>query len=371
VSSRIRVGIVALVAIAMALQIFLPSQDTRQFDTTTYGTLRNGFRVLHDLLVELGAPVERFHDEVGHLPSTATAWWIRPSGFCAGTDVASELMASQSAWIDGGGTAVVVLPDRITPDDVCRFSGETLALRDRDDTKGILTGLGPDRAVDTHLRTISKFDDGWTVRVHWATKPFVLERAQGRGRLVVIADGRILENGTLADDEGASLFAVDLVRAYGAPRFVEADQGLLDARSRSAILYLARSPAIALFAGLVLTGVLVAWRGALVPPRTIDDDPLPAPTLTTFVGSLARLYAGSRDYGRLLARYRDLTARRLRAHLGLPPHASLDAVVERIERTRPAVRGVRAALVEDRAATPDAFSAAVARLDSLAAEVIG
>jgi hypothetical protein len=362
--------IVALVAVGIALQLFIPSEDTGAFEPTTYGTRRNGFRVVHDLLVELGAPVERFHDEIGRLPTSGTAWWIAPFGVCAGSD--DDRTTALLGWVRGGGTAVVFLPDPTASDRTCRFAGSAMHLEGLDaDANRRLSGMGPNRVVEAgRLRTFRNLDEGWTVRARWAGQPFIVERSDGSGRLVVVADAKILENETLADDD-AALFAVDLVRAFGPPRIVEAEQRLLDARSRSAILYLLRSPAVPLFAGLVLTGILAAWRGALVPPRTIDAEPLPAPTLQTFVASLARLYAGSRDYARLLARYRDLTARRLRPHLGLPPHASLDAVAERIERTHPRLEGVRSALVDERPATADAFHAAVARLDTLAAEVIG
>jgi hypothetical protein len=162
------------------------------------------------------------------------------------------------------------------------------------------------------------------------------------------------------------------VRAYGAPHVVEQVDAADAGRSRSAIVYLLRSPAIALLVGLALTGVLAAWSGSLIPPRTVDVDPVPAPTLQRYVASLATLYAGSHDYPRLLARYRELTARRLRRYLGLPAHASLDTVAARVERARPAVRDARALLVDAMDPTSAAdLHAAVARLDALAAEVIG
>jgi hypothetical protein len=288
-------------------------------------------------------------------------------------------MAAPRAWIEAGGTGVVFVPQTVKPVASCEIAGTTLALSNAHSAGDRLSELGPDRFVKSVRLNVfhdldphrSGFDEGWTIRARYSTEPFVIERPLGRGRLVVVADARVLQNETLSSDDGAALFAVDLVRAFGPPRIVEAEQRLLDARSRSAIVYLARSPAMALFAGLVLTGLLVAWRGGLVPARTIDVEPVPAPTLQTFVGSLARLYAGSHDYPRLLARYRDLTARRLRASLGLPANAPLEALVERIERTHPNVSGARATLMEARAGgSAEAFHAVIARLDALAAKVI-
>jgi hypothetical protein len=367
-----RVGIVALVVLALGIELFVPQEDTRTLDATTYGTMPWGYRAVHDLLVELGAPAERFHDELDRLPTDATAWWITPPGLCLEVDDTPP-MEAPGAWIDAGGTGIVFLPD--LPDaehaERCRLGDVVLPSRAPQRAGGdVVAGLGTDRKVVTKLDTFTA-DDGWTVRARVAGEPFVLERAVGRGRLVAVADARILQNANLTGGDTA-LVAVDLVRAFGAPRFVEAvDEAGLSARSRSAIAYLVRSPAIALFAGLVLTGLLAAWGGNLVPPRTVGPDPIPAPTLQTFVTSLARLYAGSHDYARLLARYRDATARRLRRHFGMAPTTPLDAVAARVERARPALRDARAVLVAQTATTQAAFDAAVARLDALATEVIG
>jgi hypothetical protein len=370
VTQRARVAIVAFVVVAVAISLFVPTEDARTIDATTHGTMPWGYRAVHDLLTELGVSAGRFEDDVDALPASTTAWWLSMPALCLDLDDASDPTEGPRAWIASGGVGVVFLPGGARTG---RCHLGAMALPPTRESKGNapLLGLGPDRDVRvTPLRTFTDVDDAWIVRATRGGEPFVIERRLEDGTLVLVADARIVENRALADGDDA-LVAVDLVRAYGAPRVVEEPPWLLAGRARSTIGYLLSSPAIALLAGLALTALVVAWHGSLVPPRTIDGDSVPAPTLQAFVASLATLYAGSRDYPRLVARYRELTARRLRRHLGLPPHASLETVATRVERMRPALRA-RALLLE-RVDAPDAarFQSTVAGLDALAGEVLG
>src|SRR5207249_329641 len=102
-----------------------------------------------------------------------------------------------------------------------------------------------------------------------------------------------------------SPLVVDLVHTFGAPQFYQDEQGRRARRSAAA--YLATSPALLVFCGLALTGVLFAWQGSLVPPRALPGPDTAEPGLDAFVDSLAALYAGTRDHPRVLARYRELT----------------------------------------------------------------
>ena len=103
--------------------------------------------------------------------------------------------------------------------------------------------------------------------------------------------------------------------------------------------------------------------------RDLDLDPA-APTLETFVASMASLYAGSRDHGRVLERYRELTAARLKRHFGLPQEVSTTALAERIRRERRLAPGRLERLTESQ---PDAsageLAAAAGELDELVEEV--
>jgi hypothetical protein len=204
---------------------------------------------------------------------------------------------------------------------------------------------------------------GWDVAARVDGEPFILERALGAGRLVVVADPSFLWNRWLPRADAAPL-ALDFVRAYGVPRIDERAHGLSPARS--ALRVLAGSWAAPFFAGLALFGGVFAWLGAALPRRLVGDAPPPAPTLETYVASLASYYGASREYPRIFERYRELSARRLRRALGLPPDAPLARVEERAARTRGAdAEGL--ALLAGATAVSDArgLARAAARLDEL------
>ena len=362
------VFVVAAIALAVVVMV-VPEPDTRGIESNTHGTMPWGYRAVHDLLVELGFPVVRHDESPRRLPTTATAWWVARRSTCPEYSTAERSRAAGD-WVTAGGTAVVFLPPTAAGP-LC-IEG-TFAVPDRTPggkaTRAEIDGLGdgPKRALDINgLMTFDTAGD-WIVRATRTTRPLVLEQVLGKGRVVAVADERLLYNSNLATADTAPL-VVDLVRVYGPPVFVERTSPFA-AMHTTPILYLARSSAAALLAGLLLTGILVAWRGGLVPARTIDRPEVPAPTLDVFVDSLARLYAGTQDHVRVLLRYRELVAGRLRRHLRMPPHTPLETVVARLETTRPAVRALLLAPPE--VPTPAELRAMVARLDAFAHEVIG
>jgi hypothetical protein len=136
--------------------------------------------------------------------------------------------------------------------------------------------------------------------------------------------------------------------------------------------HLVRSPALAVFVGLALTGVLFAWRGAALPPRAEHAAAAPGPGVEAFVDSLAALYASTRDHARVLARYRELTAARLRRHFGLPPDTPLAVLVARLGRD-PALSAPAVAMLASGGPVADEESlrTAVQALDDLVAEAAG
>ncbi len=170
-------------------------------------------------------------------------------------------------------------------------------------------------------------DGGLRVRARVDGAPFVLEKRVGAGRLVVVADGRFLTNAWL-DRADAAPLALDLVRAFGVPAFDERSHGLR--REQRALVYLAGSPALPVFGGLVALGLLALWRGSALPRRAVAEADPGAPELERFVDSLATLYARSRDHAQVARRYRELSVARLRRRLGLPPETPARAVVERL-----------------------------------------
>jgi hypothetical protein len=185
----------------------------------------------------------------------------------------------------------------------------------------------------------------------------------GTGRLVLVADARVLRNQTL-DRADAAPLVMDLVRAYGVPRFDERSHGLH--RERSPLRYLLRSPALPFLLGALALGLLTVWYGHALPPRGGDEVAAGAPTLVAFVDSLARLYARSGDHARVWARYRQLATARLRRHFGLPPDTPLAALLDRLARTRRLSSEQLAQLGDEHAVrSAAALHAAVRALDAL------
>jgi hypothetical protein len=194
-----------------------------------------------------------------------------------------------------------------------------------------------------------------------------LERQWGAGRLVVVADTGFTRNQWL-DSEDAAPLAVDLVRRYGIPVFDEREHGFLS--ETSAVRYLATSPAWPVFAGLLFLGALFAWWGTALPARSVEESDPETPTLATFVDSMAALYSRSRDHSRLLERYRQLTAARLRRHFGVSPEVPVAALAERIERDRQVALDALQRLTHRRRVDGAKELAAAAReLDELVREV--
>jgi hypothetical protein len=162
---------------------------------------------------------------------------------------------------------------------------------------------------------------------------------------------------------------MDLARAFGAPRFDERSHGLH--RERHPVRFLLASAARLPLAGGLVLALLFVWAGAAWAPRRISDATVGAPTLDEFVDSLARLYAGTGDYARVLERYRELTAARLRRHFGLAAEIPLSELIDRVARGRRVDRAALARLAGG-AAPADAagLRAAVRRLDALVAEAV-
>jgi len=369
-----RISAVAAFAVLLVIGIFR-TDDRGDATPTTVGTLPFGYRALFDLLTELGYPVARSGGEP-ELPSDATVWWIEPAGVACGAPGAGGEWPFAS-WVEAGGRAVVFLPGspRATrcrlgdavplPDQLVRASAGA-SPRERGEHP-LVTGDVTPHARSLRSAGLPFADAGdWMVRARLGDHPFVLERALGRGQLVVVADAAFLSNVQL-DQADAAPLALDLVEAYGAPRFFE--PGAAAGAGRGSVAYLATSPALALFAGMALTGLLFAWQGSLVPPRAAGDAGPGAPSLETFVDSLAALYAATRDHSRVLERYRELTAARLRRHFGLAPDTPLATLIERLRRERRAAPAAIDLLAAGAGARDEAALRAAARaLDGLVRE---
>jgi hypothetical protein len=106
-----------------------------------------------------------------------------------------------------------------------------------------------------------------------------------------------------------------------------------------------------------------------VPPRRLPDASIPAPDLGTFVDSLATLYAGTQDHGRVIERYRELTAGRLRRLLGLPPGTPAALLEQHLaRRPRLPAEGLAAFVSTHRTTSRAELERQVAALDALVRE---
>jgi len=391
----------AAVAAFFALLVLglLTGQDPRDLGQTSFGKLPLAYGAWFDLLRELGLPVARSFVRPDALPAGATVWWIEPNGLAksAPPPDADEpprppsplAGAPLAGFALRGGTAVVLLPVGLdpAPPAVEAVAGLAVPARharvsaDVDAKDAAPTALqviepGPiaslARSLVLEAPVVFDADDDalgdWRVAAWLDGAPFVLERTIGARRHVVAADARFVSNRWL-DQGDAALLAMDLVRAYGTPRIDEHEHGI--AAQRGTLAYLARSPAAPFFAALALVGLAIAWSGAALPRRTLVDADPDAPTLESFVASLARLYAATGDHARVLERARELAARRLRRHFGLSPDAPVDRLLERLARTRrlpaPGLEVLsRGAPVRDAAG----LERAVAALDQLVEEAV-
>jgi hypothetical protein len=352
----------AAVAAFFALLVLglLTGDDARVVTQTSFGQVPFAHGALFDLLHELDLPVARSFVAPDALPPGATIWWIEPDGVTGPPpDVEARPRAEPpsplrgdalAGFIERGGTAVVLLPAGAGCDvpSVESLAGVALPARraiqaeacaekePKPATLAVSSGAAsPTRAIELVAPRVfdAAADElaGFRFVASIDEQPFVLERAIGAGRLVIGADARFVTNEWL-DHADAALLAFDLVRAYGTPRIDEHEHGMTTQRGATA--YLVRSPALPFFAGLALLAIAIAWSGAALPKRAIADDDPRAPTLESFVASMANLYAATGDYARVLDRARELAARRLRRHFGLPPDAPVAELLGRLARRR-------------------------------------
>jgi hypothetical protein len=391
-AARISAAAVFLVLVVVGT---MRQGDTREFTATSYGAVPSGHGAIYALLGEAGLPVARSFASPEALPPQRTIWWIAPERPLRedGTERPSAFAGEAFArWLEEGGTAVLLLgEDGLGSLEVAGAALPALEPPPRDDepqagheplgspwldgrllwVEGRL--LPQRRTLELPVRRgfVEESVDAavWRSVARIEGEPFVLERTLGDGRLVLVSDARFLTNRWLDRAESAP-FALDLVRAYGVPWIDEHEHGFV--ATRGALRYLAGSPALPFFLGLALLGMGLAWAGAALPPRLVQELDPSAPTLETFVSSLGRFYAGTHDYRRVLDRYRELTARRLRRRFGLPPDAPLAALAERLGRRRRVTAAGLALLVDGE--TPRnvwALAQSVALLDQLAHEAEG
>lgn len=154
----------------------------------------------------------------------------------------------------------------------------------------------------------------------------------GKGHVIVLASGSMLQNRALALADGGAMFA-RLLRTYAARGPVLFDEYHLGVgEKRSLMRYLRHAGATPFIAQLALVALLFLWRGGArfgglrAPPR-----PAPAGTLS-FVGALGGLFARADDPRGAVRILEKQALARVAAHHHLPPsspHNLARALVER------------------------------------------
>jgi len=327
---------VALVLLATVGMFVGP--DPREVGDTSFGTRPSGHGALFALLRESGYEIERSYAPADALPDDATVWWIAPDDLCPLLPEREpeardheRAAADLRAWIERGGTALLALPSG-SLSCALAFAGLAVPARrdepaDDEDDEEPPAGAAPFRQVvqgplPSVRRTLEtapllRFETalGWEIAATLDDEPFILTRELRAGRVVVVADAGFLQNHAL-DRADAALLAHDLLVAYGVPFFDERSHGLR--ATEGTLHYLARSSALPFLIAAALLAALALWNARALPPRSLPVESTGSPSLGAFVGSLASLYAGTRDHGRVFERYREFSEARVRRALHLP-----------------------------------------------------
>jgi hypothetical protein len=350
---------------ALAIVGILTSGDDRELTATSFGKVPQGHGAVYELLEELGLPVARSFAPLEELPPDRTVWWVAPDEGCEAPSLAGAPLRDFVLALpprEGEGEEEPEASRAEAKPEVVRLEGPLLRAPRALETPAPVR-FAAESAWSDELRDA---EGGWQVAASLAGRPFALARELGAGRLVVFAEGRFLDNEGLGRADAAPL-AVDLALALGPPVFDERSHGLVP--SRSTLGYLARSPALLSFFGMALLALVFAWYGAAEPPRRVREHDPGAPTLESYVHSLAGFYAATGDHARVFERYRELSARRLRRHFGLPPDAALDLRLARRRGLSP--EGLARLASDAPVASAAELASAAALLDRLVEEAAG
>lgn len=322
-------GLILAIALVLGLVNLLFLPRTLDPDSgTTLGRLDAGYGILWDLMSDLGYPAARLYEELDLdvVPVEETVWlldpgFLRPQKGTTGAD--STAVASLQRWIRSGGTALVFGSEDTDWSPWGWATEHHLAPE--------LVVEGPWLRAPRRLPTVSWFrpshdDAADLVRVRGEGHAFVIERHLGAGRLIGVADARVLSNRWMSEHEPA-LFAADLARELGLRWFEEYSHGLRQRRSLIAALGWERV-SLLLLCTMTLLGTLLS-RSRLWPARELQESAGPAPTLVQFVESVSFLLykRGRRSPALVLQAYREGFLRRLRGqHRGYDRQHWIDRV---------------------------------------------
>jgi hypothetical protein len=336
-----RAGIVAsviLLALLLAVDLWLAPNLALDRSPTSFGVASAGYKAAFELLTELGFVPERSYLPPGaradHQLSKRARWFVSP-GFLAPDKTAAAAEASDVLrWIRDGGTAVVFgAPDS----DWTRLGlhRETSAGSAESVISGAITRGARKLPIADLLRfkpAAKAGDDHSRVLLSANGAPFALELKLGSGRLIAIADNVFLRNADLGTGD-ASTLVVDLAVAFGPPSFDEWSHGFAPPGSIVAMILGSRA-VLPLFIALMAA---IAWilEQHSWPRRELDEGGAqPAPSVASFIDSLGVLYSRAGDPVAALRAYRSGFIRRMRRQISPGAELSEQAVLERLARDR-------------------------------------
>jgi hypothetical protein len=345
-SKRLLISSGAVLLLLLAVNLWLWPNQALQNSPTSFGLLRDGYKAAFDLLSEMKFPVTRSFRRPKLSPTPQTVWFVAPSFLEDDKPSAHDAAHEMIEWASRGGTAVIFgdgsanwevlgLPREVEKGDEDRalVTGDLGTTPRWLDIPGLLhfTAVSvPSQAHDQKTAT----DSHQRVRLTANGKPFALEMKVGthNGRIIAIADDQFLRNEHLAAAD-ASVLVADLVRAFGPPAFDEHSHGLAPPASLTMAVLDSRV-LLPIFIGLMVA-MLWIFSQRTWPRRTLEDaGEMPAPSIASFVESLAILYSRANDPAAVWRTYREGFLRRLRRQLGLRADYPEELLLERIGRDR-------------------------------------
>lgn len=286
--------------------------------SSSYATTEEGVAAYADLLGRNGHPVRRLRDTVGEarLDPRATLVLLDPGRPDPADERAlARFVEDGGALVAGGAQAAAWVAELLS--EPPEWSPEGLdvarALVPVEPALGVeeveTAGLGVWEDAGEALPVLG--DAGGAV---------VVVATRGRGRMTLLADTSILQNGLLGRRDNA-VFALEAVGGRGRPVvFVESVHGYGRARGIAAI---PDGWAWAL-GGLGLAALLFMWaRGRRLGPAEDEERDLPPPRLE-YVESLAAVLARTKRPGEAAAPLQDAVRRALVRRAALPAEASED-----------------------------------------------
>ncbi len=311
----------------LCINLWIERNASLENSATSLGVGVAGYKGAYELLRELKFPVARSYLRPNHVPHDRVLWMVMPDFLGPQATLTGADVNELKKWIAAGGVAVLMGNldskwDRLDLAEEVSAGGATSLV------KGDFARAGLTIPIEG-LAHFNKADKDTRIRLTSDGKPFALERRVGAGKLIAVADGRFLLNPNL-DKADASVLAVDLALALGAPEFDEYSHGLV--ASESAFALFSNPRLLILLTIAAIAALLWIAQQHSFPARTLCDDEGPAPSLDSFVESLGILYSRSNDRLAAFHAYRTSFLRRARRRLSPGIEVSEQSAIERLAR---------------------------------------